>query len=104
MPEVTPNQATEERTKLYPRWSVILWNDDDHTYNYVVEMLGDIFGYDKMKAFEMAYEVDRTGKVVVYIGPKEHAEFKRDKIHAYGADPRIPRCKGSMSATLEPAE
>jgi ATP-dependent Clp protease adaptor protein ClpS len=30
------------------------------------------------------------------------AEFGRDQIHAFGADRRIPRCKGSMSATVEP--
>jgi ATP-dependent Clp protease adaptor protein ClpS len=31
------------------------------------------------------------------------AEFARDQIHAYGADPRLPRSKGSMTAVLEPA-
>ena len=32
------------------------------------------------------------------------AELKRDQIHAFGADPWITRCQGSMSATIEPAE
>jgi ATP-dependent Clp protease adaptor protein ClpS len=31
------------------------------------------------------------------------AEFARDQIHAYGADPRMPECRGSMSAVVEPA-
>jgi ATP-dependent Clp protease adaptor protein ClpS len=31
------------------------------------------------------------------------AEFARDQIHAYGPDWRMPKCKGSMSAVLEPA-
>jgi ATP-dependent Clp protease adaptor protein ClpS len=30
--------------------------------------------------------------------------LKRDQIHAYGPDPNIPHCKGSMSAEIEPAE
>lgn len=30
-------------------------------------------------------------------------ELKRDQIHAYGPDPHIKRCKGSMTATIEPA-
>ena len=34
----------------------------------------------------------------------ERAELKRDQIHAYGADWRLARCKGSMSASIEPAE
>jgi ATP-dependent Clp protease adaptor protein ClpS len=33
----------------------------------------------------------------------EHAELKRDQIHAYGKDPRMERCKGSMSAIIEPS-
>ena len=33
----------------------------------------------------------------------DHAELKRDQIHAYGPDKHIERCKGSMSATLEAA-
>jgi ATP-dependent Clp protease adaptor protein ClpS len=52
----------------------------------------------------MAREVDTTGRVIVYTGSLEQAEFKRDQIHAYGADWRIPRCAGSMSAIVEPAE
>jgi hypothetical protein len=32
----------------------------------------------------------------------EHAELKRDQIHAFGADRLIARSKGSMSASIEP--
>ena len=35
---------------------------------------------------------------------KEHAELKRDQIHAYGKDDLIAGCKGSMSASIEPVE
>jgi ATP-dependent Clp protease adaptor protein ClpS len=52
----------------------------------------------------MASEVDATGRCNVFTGSLEQAEFKRDQIHAFGADPRIPRCKGSMSASVEPSE
>jgi ATP-dependent Clp protease adaptor protein ClpS len=51
----------------------------------------------------MALEVDSTGRVVVATTHLEEAELKRDQIHAFGPDPLIPRCKGSMSATVEPA-
>jgi ATP-dependent Clp protease adaptor protein ClpS len=30
--------------------------------------------------------------------------LKRDQIHSFGRDLLIPKCKGSMSATIEPAE
>jgi len=41
---------------------------------------------------------------VVETTTKERAELKRDQIHAYGPDWRIPHCVGSMSADVEPAE
>jgi hypothetical protein len=34
---------------------------------------------------------------------REQVEFGRDQIHAYGADPRMARSAGSMSAMIEPA-
>lgn len=111
----SPFAAGEEQTttlpapavappRLAPRWHVVLINDDDHTYEYVIEMLGKLFHYDLFKAFAMAREVDTTGRVIVETTVLERAEFKRDQIHAYGADWRIDRCKGSMRAVLEPAE
>jgi len=101
MPQAEPEVA--EETRLQPPYHVVLLNDDDHTYDYVIEMLGRIFGYGREKAFHMAREVDATGRCIVYTGSLEQAEFKRDQIHAFGPDPRIPRCVGSMSAFLEPA-
>lgn len=91
------------KVKHQPPYNVVLLDDDDHTYEYVIEMLQHIFGYDVVKAYLMAVEVDTTGRVIVITTTLERAELERDRIHAYGADPRIPRCKGSMSAILEPA-
>src|SRR5262245_14383264 len=103
MPEApTVRPHLDEDVKLLPPYNVVLLNDDDHTYDYVIEMLGVIFGYGVEKAFLMAKEVDTSGRVIVWTGPLEQAEFKRDQIHAYGKDWRIPRCKGSMSAIVEP--
>lgn len=99
--EVRP-AAPKPRTA--PLWHVVLLDDDDHTYAYVIEMLGTIFGYGHQKAYQMACEVDTTGRVIVATLVFEQAEFKQQQIHAYGADPRIPHCRGSMRAVLEPAE
>jgi ATP-dependent Clp protease adaptor protein ClpS len=73
-------------------------------YDYVIEMLKALFGYPVERGFQMAKEVDTSGRVIVSTTTKEHAELKRDQIHAYGPDSRLPRCKGSMSATIEAAE
>jgi ATP-dependent Clp protease adaptor protein ClpS len=90
--------------KKQPPYNVILLNDDDHTYQYVIAMLQQLFGYPPEKGFLMAQEVDLTGRVIVLTTTKEHAELKRDQIHAFGADPWSSKdCKGSMSAIIEPA-
>jgi ATP-dependent Clp protease adaptor protein ClpS len=93
-----------QETRLEPRYHVVLLDDDHHTYDYVVEMLGKLFGYGAERAFQMAVEVDTTGRVIVWTGSLERAEHHRDRIHGYGRDWRIPACAGSMSAVVEPAE
>jgi ATP-dependent Clp protease adaptor protein ClpS len=102
LPTLEPH--TEERTRRQPPYNVILHDDDDHTYEYVITMLQELFGYPREKGYQMAREVDTTGRVVVLTTTKEHAELKQDQIHAYGPDPFSSReCKGSMTATIEPA-
>ena len=93
----------EQKTKRQPPYNVVLINDDDHSYDYVIRMLKQLFGYPEEKGFLMAQEVDTAGRVIVMTTTMELAELKRDQIHAYGPDPLIPRCKGSMSASIEPA-
>lgn len=96
-------EKEEQKTKRQPPYNVVLLNDDDHTFEYVIHMLQTLFGYPPEKGFQMATEVHTRGRVIVMTTTMELAELKRDQIHAFGADPLIPRCKGSMSATIEPA-
>ena len=100
---VRPVEKEEQRTEGLPPYNVVLLDDDDHSYEYVILMLKKVFGHPIEKGFEMAQEVDSTGRVVVATTNLEQAELKRDQIQAFGPDPLIPRCKGSMSATVEPA-
>jgi ATP-dependent Clp protease adaptor protein ClpS len=97
-------EKEKENIKRQPPYHVILLNDDDHTYGYVIRMLGQLFGHPEERAFKMAKEVDTTGRVIVATTTLEHAELKRDQIHAFGPDNDLPRSKGSMSAVIEPAE
>jgi ATP-dependent Clp protease adaptor protein ClpS len=92
------------KRKPLPLWHVVLLDDDDHTHEYVMEMLKCIFGHPEPAGFRMAEEVDRAGRAVVYTCHRELAELKRDQIHAYGVDLRVATCQGSMSATLELAD
>jgi ATP-dependent Clp protease adaptor protein ClpS len=93
----------KQKTKGQPPYNVILLDDNDHSYEYVIQMLKVLFGHPPEKGYKMAVEVDTTGRVVVATTNLEQAELERDQIKAFGPDPRIPRCKGSMSAIIEPA-
>lgn len=94
-----------EKPKRQPRYHVILWNDDDHTHEYVVVMMKQLFGYPTAKGFQIAETVDTEGRAVVLTTTKEHAELKRDQIHSFIGGPLIEDCeKGSMWATIEPEE
>jgi ATP-dependent Clp protease adaptor protein ClpS len=86
-----------------PLWHVILINDDLHSFDYVIEMLNSIFGYDKEKGYRMAKEVDETGRVIVATVHKELAELRLEQILEYGPDPTMPESPGSMRAEIEPA-
>ena len=83
--------ATEPQTRLAPRYHVVLLDDDDHTYDYVIEMLARLFGHSVSEAYRLACEVDATGRVIVLTTAQERAELKRDQVIAYGADWRIER-------------
>ena len=85
-----------------PLFNVILLDDNDHTYEYVIDMLQSLFAHPEQKAFLIAETVDKTGRVIVCTTHKERAELKRDQILAFGSDFRIPTCMGSMSAVIEP--
>ena len=99
----SPVETTKRTTEGLPPYNVVLLDDDDHSYEYVILMLRKVFGHPIQKGFEMAQEVDAKGRVIVATTNLEQAELKQDQIQAFGPDPLIPRCKGSMSATVEPA-
>jgi ATP-dependent Clp protease adaptor protein ClpS len=96
-------EKEKQKTQGLPPYNVVLLDDDDHSFEYVILMLKTLFGHPPEKGYKMAVEVDTTGRVVVATTNLEQAELKRDQIQAFGPDPFIPRCKGSMSATIEPA-
>ena len=107
VPEAVANVRPQNRDKKKnkpkkePRFHVILWNDDDHTYDYVIIMLHVIFGYSAEKGFQLAREVDKQGRAIVFTSSLEQAEIKRDQILRFGPDPLLAQSKGSIIATLE---
>ncbi len=99
MPAVMPVDADEEIGTA----RVILINDNDHTFDYVVRMLKELFGFPAAFGARLARKVDADGRVIVATTTRERAEAMRDRILAYGPDPRIHHCESSMVAVVETA-
>ena len=95
-------RQADRRSRRQPRYNVLLWDSDDHTFQYVEQMLRELFGHSPEQCHQIAQDVDAHGRAIVLTTTREHAELKRDQIHAFGTDKRIEACKGSMSAVIEP--
>lgn len=65
---------------------MVVLNDDDHTFPYVIETFMKVFGYEQGKCFQLAQEIHTQGRGIVWTGPKEVAELKRDQIRSAGPD------------------
>src|SRR6476660_10528376 len=102
-PTAYPDVDVTRREQLVPLYHVVLLDDNDHTYDYVIEMLQQIFIFTLDQAYRHAEEVDRAGRTVLITCELREAEFARDQVLAYGPDWRLPRSKGSMRAIIEPA-
>ena len=74
------------RAKPQPPYAVVLWNDDDHTFDYVIEMLQKVCGHSIEQAFLLAKTVHEEGRASVWTGSKEVAELKCDQIKGFGPD------------------
>lgn len=102
-PTVSPDVEILERDLVVPLYHVVLLDDNDHTYDYVIEMLQKILIFSLDQAYRHAEEVDRCGRTTLITCELGAAEFARDQIRSYGPDWRLDRSKGSMSAEIEPA-
>jgi len=90
----------DEHAKLF---NVVLLDDDEHTYDYVIEMLQSLFFMGLEQAYHHACEVDAAKRTVIMTCELEPAEFAKNQIHSFGADWRMPESRGSMTAIIEPA-
>lgn len=98
-----PISEIESNTQLIPPWNVILLDDDEHSFDYVIAMLAAVFGFPGSKGFRHAEEIHSSGRSLLITTSREHAELKQEQCHAFGPDPFVRTCSGPMTCTIEPA-
>jgi ATP-dependent Clp protease adaptor protein ClpS len=102
--EVKTRPKERTRTRRLPPYNVILENDDDHSFEFVIDVLRKALGYSEERAFLLTQQAHLTGRSVVWTGPKEVAELKAEQIrtfHEIRASDNRPL--GPLGCTIEPA-
>jgi ATP-dependent Clp protease adaptor protein ClpS len=94
---------SETETRRQPPFNVVILNDEEHTFEYVIELLTKLFGHPLTTAEQLTLRIHTTGRAVVYTTHKEKAELKREQVLAYGPDPRMSISKGPLGCYIEPA-
>lgn len=90
-------------TRRQPPYNVIILNDEEHSFEYVIELLTKLFRHPVATAQELTWRIHLTGRAIVYTTHKELAELKRDQVLSYGPDPRMSVSKGPLDCYIEPA-
>jgi ATP-dependent Clp protease adaptor protein ClpS len=101
----TPRAKTDQttQTRRQPPYHVVILNDEEHTFEYVIDLLTKLFRHSLPAAEELTWRIHNTGRAIVYTTHKEKAELKRDQVLAWGPDPRMSISKGPLGCYIEPA-
>jgi ATP-dependent Clp protease adaptor protein ClpS len=76
-----PKETT--KTRRVPPYNVILLNDDDHSMEFVIEVLCKALGYTVERSYQLMMQAHTSGRTIVWTGPKEVAELKADQIRTF---------------------
>ena len=96
-------QPADAKPKQQPPYAVVLFNDEEHTFQYVVETLMKVFGYPQEKSYALTLQIHNDGKGIVWSGSREVAELKRDQIRSAGPDfYAAKKVDFPLKATVEP--
>ena len=98
------SQADEStRSRRQPPYNVVILNDEEHTFDYVIDLLTKLFRHSTRTAQDLTWRIHNSGRAIVYTTHKEKAELKRDQVLSWGPDPRMSISKGPLGCYIEPA-
>jgi len=109
-PDLEDQQASQKRSrqadarpKRQPPYAVVLLNDEEHSFLYVIETLMKVFGYPAEKCQALTVRIHNEGQGIVWSGSLEVAELKRDQIRSAGPDfHAVNKVEFPLGVTIEP--
>jgi ATP-dependent Clp protease adaptor protein ClpS len=105
-PIVTPRAKpqSETKTRRVPPYNLILGNDDDHSMDFVVNVLRKVLGLPVERAVKLMLEAHTSGRAIVWTGPREVAELKAEQVQTcHEVRDRDQKDLGPLDCTVEPA-
>ena len=100
---VTTKPKETTRTRRVPPYNVILLNDDNHSMEFVIEVLCKALGYTVERSYQLMMQAHNSGRTVVWTGPKEVAELKAEQIRTFHEKRDDGRNFGPLGCEIEPA-
>ena len=86
-------EKTEQKTEKPSLYNVFLLNDDYTTMDFVVDILGRIFGKNLTEATQIMLQVHKKGVGLAGVYPREIAETKVEAVHKMSRENEFPlRC------------
>jgi ATP-dependent Clp protease adaptor protein ClpS len=96
-------KSSDPTPKTQPPYAIIIFNDEEHTFPYVIETFRKVFGYPVEKCCALALQIHDAGKGIVWSGSREVAELKRDQIRSSGPDfYAVNKVDFPLGVTIEP--
>ncbi len=96
--------AAEIQTRRQPPYHVILFNDDDHSMEFVVDVLRKVIGCQLESAVALMLEAHHSGQAVIWTGAREVAEQKAEQVHSFHETRERDGAKlGPLGCIVEPA-
>jgi ATP-dependent Clp protease adaptor protein ClpS len=108
LPDIVVSTRPKERkraaTRRVPPYHVILENDDQHTMDFVVDVLRKVLGCVAERAVQLMLQAHTTGRAIIWTGPKEGAELKVEQIRTFHQiHPADGTKLGPLACSIEPA-
>ena len=97
---MTPEQPVTdpiEKTRLAPRYKVLIHNDNETTMGFVVAVLSSIFSLNGNAALQVMTEAHHKGIALVGVYAFEQAEFRVEQAHSIARTQGFP-----LTFTYEP--
>jgi ATP-dependent Clp protease adaptor protein ClpS len=82
-------------------YQVVIYDDWDHTYNYVIDLLVAMQGVSAETAAEMAREVDTKGQITIRAKDAADAERIHGRVLGSGPDPLLPHSNSSLMVAIQ---